>query len=303
VEVNLVFRVNKPSVFVYTLGATKFDDALKAVSEEAIRANVRQIKHHHIYEIRGSGAEYLLKTLNEKFNNFGVSFTNVTIPNVELPKDLASALQNATTYDAKMKQQIRKQEFDLKLLNDENDQLFKKLFLENERESAAEVARKERVLIELDTKQVAQEKEKQYAIIKAQQDASILKTKAQASLEAEILNAKADIELMIKRTEGEAQSKKIEVEQYAQTERVQSEAALTEAMNRAKAVALEADAEQKVFEQLRQKRDYDLQVASIKALQNLAQRGKIVISGQNGKALIDSITSSVPLLTASKKDR
>jgi regulator of protease activity HflC (stomatin/prohibitin superfamily) len=304
VEVNLVFRVNKPASFVYTLGATKFDDSLKAVAEEAIRANVRQIKHHHIYEIRGSGAEYLLKTLNEKFNNFGVSFTNVTIPNVELPKDLASALQNATTFDAKMKNQIRSQEFQLKLLNDENDQLLKKLFLENERESAAETARKERVLIELDTKQVAQEKEKQYAIIKAQQDASIMKTKAVAALESESLNAKAEVELMVKRTEGEAQSKRIEVEQSAQTERIQSEAGLTEATNRAKAIALEADAEQKVFEQLKQKREFDLQLASIKALQSLAQKGKIVISGQNGKTLIDSITGSVPLLTGmSKKDR
>ncbi len=56
----------------------------------------------------------------------------------------------------------------------------------------------------------------------------------------------------------------IEVEQYAQTERLQSEAALTEAINRAKAIELEADAESKVYEQLQQKRQFDLQYSSLK---------------------------------------
>ena len=93
-------------------------------------------------------------------------FSNATIVNVELPQDLASALQNATTFDAKMRQQIRSQEFALKVLNDENDQALKALHLENERLSAAELARKERVLIELQTKKSEAERKKQLAVIK-----------------------------------------------------------------------------------------------------------------------------------------
>ena len=65
VEATLVFRILQPHTFVYTLGATKFDDALKAVAEEAIRANVRMIKHTNIFSLRGSGADYLLQTLNK----------------------------------------------------------------------------------------------------------------------------------------------------------------------------------------------------------------------------------------------
>jgi hypothetical protein len=70
---------------------------------------------------------------NLQFEKYGVLFTNATFVNVQLPSDLATALENATTYDAKMRQQIRQQEFSLKVLNDENDQQLKALFLENER--------------------------------------------------------------------------------------------------------------------------------------------------------------------------
>jgi len=290
VELTLVFRVINAHTFVYNLGATKFDDALKAVAEEAIRANVRMIKHNHVYELRGSGTDQLLKTLNRKFEVFGLLFSNATIVNVQLPQDLATALENATAYDAKMRQQIRSQEFALKVLNDDNDQQLKTLNLENERLSAGELARKERSLIELQTKQSEYERQKQLAIIKANQEGSVLKTQAQTNLETETINTTSDMELKVKRQEGESKAKSIEVEQYAQTERLQSEAALTEALNRAKAIELEADAESKVYEQLAQKRQFDLQYSSLKALQSIAQRGKIVISGENGKALIDSIT-------------
>mmetsp|Transcript_28143 Transcript_28143/g.39730 ORF Transcript_28143/g.39730 Transcript_28143/m.39730 type:complete len:420 (-) Transcript_28143:73-1332(-) len=293
VEATLVFRILQPHTFVYTLGATKFDDALKAVAEEAIRANVRMIKHTNIFSLRGSGADYLLQTLNKMFDKFGVLFSNATIVNVELPQDLASALQNATTYDAKMRQQIRSQEFALKVLNDENDQALKALHLENERLSAAELARKERVLIELQTKKSEAERKKQLAVIKAEQDQNILKTQAQTVLETESQGALADMEFKIKRQAGQSKAMQIEVDQLAQAERLQAEAALIEAQNRAKAILLEADAEAKVFEQMQQKRQYDLQMSAVRAMQQVARQGKIVISGASGKTFVDSLTASL----------
>jgi len=297
VEVTLVFRVLKAIDFVYKLGATKFDDGLRAVAEEAIRANVRQVKHTQIYSLRGSGADEIIKTLNKKFELFGVQFTNATIANVQLPLDLASALENATTYDAKMRQQIRSQEFALKVLNDENDKLLKELHLENERANAAEFARKERVQIDLDIKKSESDRKKQLSIIKAQQEISVLRTQSIAALENETTNTKASIELMIKRQQGESKAKIIEAEQTAEATKVQSEATLIEAENRSRAITLESEAEQKVFDQLQQRRQFDIQMGSIKALQNIAKSGKLLISGSQGKSLLDSITQKTPLLT------
>lgn len=71
---------------------------------------------------------------------------------------------------------------------------------------------------------------------------------------------------------------------------------MTEAQNRAKAILLEADAEAKVFEQMQQKRQYDLQLSAVKALQHIAQSGKIVISGAAGKSFVDSLTANLSAL-------
>jgi len=301
VEITLVFRVLKAQQFVYSLGATKFDDALKAVAEEAIRAVVRAIKHNHVYELRGSGADVLLKALNAKFERFGVLFSNATIINVTLPQDLASALQNATTFDAKMRQQIRSQEFALKVLNDENDQALKTLHLENERAIASEVARKDRVKIELGTKQTEQERRKQLAIVKAQQDMSVLKIDTDTKLQTDVIGISADVELSIKRAQGDVQAQRITAEQAAATLRIESEAALVEAQNKAKAISLEADAEAKVYEQLQQKRSYDLRLAGVKAVQSLARSGKVVIGGESAKPFADILTSqTLPLLSSAE---
>jgi len=102
--------------------------------------------------------------------------------------------------------------------------------------------------------------------------------------------------LMIKRQQGESKAKIIEAEQTAEATKVRSEATLIEAENRSRAITLEAEAEQKVFEQLQQKRQFDIQMGSIKALQNIAKSGKLLISGSQGKALLDSLTRT-PLLT------
>lgn len=300
VEVTLVFRILKARDFVHSLGATKFDDMLKAVSEEAIRANVRMVKHNHIYELRGSGADELMKVLNTKFSKFGVMFTNTTIVNVVLPRDLASALEHATTFDAQMRQQIRSQEFNLKILNDDNDKLLKELHLENERSMAAEFARKERVAIDLQIKKSDFERNKKLAIVKGEQDIAVMKRNAQAQLENETVNAQANYESTLKVQQGESQAEILRAEQFSQSEKLQSEAVLIEATNRAKSITFEADAESKVFKQIQKKRKFDLQLKSLKALQNLAGRGKIVISGNSGKAFIESITQGTPLLSSAE---
>jgi len=303
VEVTLVFRILKAKEFVYTLGATKFDDALKAVAEEAIRANVRAVKHNHVYELRGSGTDTLLKNLNSRFEIFGVLFTNAQVVNVQLPPDLASALENATTYDAKMRNQIRSQEFALKLLNDDNDKQLKALNLENERLSAAEVARKDRVVIDLQTTKSNYERNKQLSVIKAQQDASVMKTNVQTAMDSELLLSQSALEVAVKQAQGQATSKRVAVEQDAETKRLQSEAVLIEAQNNAKAIAVEAEAESRVFEQLQAKRSYDLSMSQSKALSNVASKSKIIITGKDAKEVISAMTKVSKTGTSDPKQK
>ena len=64
VDLTYVFFVERPVTFVYKLGATHFNEMLKAVSEEATRGLVRSIDHTSIYELRSSAADQLLSVLN-----------------------------------------------------------------------------------------------------------------------------------------------------------------------------------------------------------------------------------------------
>jgi len=89
------------------------------------------------------------------------------------------------------------------------------------------------------------------------------------------------------------------VEQDAETKRLQSEAVLIEAQNNAKAIAVEAEAESRVFEQLQQKRAYDLSMSQSKALSNVAAKSKIIITGKDAKDVIGAMTKVSKMGSAS----
>lgn len=103
-----MFRINNPRFFVYKLGALKFNALLKAATEESIRGLVRSTPHDKVIDMRGSKAESFLKSLNEKFDEFGVTFNNATIKRVLLPPELEATLEQKTTFDSKQREEIKK---------------------------------------------------------------------------------------------------------------------------------------------------------------------------------------------------
>lgn len=70
VDLTIIFRITDPHAFVYDLGALKFDELLKAATEESIRGLVRATTHDKVYELRGSRASKFLGDLNKKFDKF-----------------------------------------------------------------------------------------------------------------------------------------------------------------------------------------------------------------------------------------
>lgn len=165
----------------------------------------------------------------------------------------------------------------------------KKLVAENERLAQDELAIKERALIQKGQQEIEAQKKKQLAIIKAEEEAVVMKSKA----ESELLNAKIqgdkEASLLILRSEGEYQAKKIQVDQDSETEKIKAKSELDSAENIAKALIIEAEAEEKAQNQLKEKRLFDLNMERLKALENIAKNGKIVISGNNGDSLISNV--------------
>lgn len=85
---------------------------------------IRQIK---VDQIRNAKSEYtskMMAELNVRFNPFGIYIEKINVMNVIIPKDLRIALQQTTTYDVFLQNQVKFQEnVRLRMMNEENMRL------------------------------------------------------------------------------------------------------------------------------------------------------------------------------------
>eukprot|EP00727_Mastigamoeba_balamuthi_P012120 m51a1_g7530 hypothetical protein (397) ;mRNA; f:38893-40652 len=296
VDLTLVFNIQQPTTFVYKIGAMHFNDMLKAVAEEATRGMVRSIDHVNVYELRSSAAEQLLAVLNRTFKEFGVLFVNATVTNVQLPPDLSECLENASKIDSQLQEQIRSQEYNLKMLHDKADLELKKIMLKNERLDADLLARKDRLVIEAEAKVLEQQKLAERAILQANQVAETQKVKARAALRDDQTKAQLEVERTLQQARLDAKAKIIQAEQEAAEELMRAEAELQCAINAAKTVQLEAEAESSAASELQSQRAHDLKMATLDSLEKLARSGRIVLSGKAGESLVRAVSQGTTAL-------
>jgi len=296
VEVTLVFNIENATTFVYKIGATHFNEMLKAVAEEALRGLVRSIDHTSVYELRSSAADQLLSVLNRTFKEFGVLFVSTSITNVVLPVDLSNNLENASKVDSRMKEVVRQQELELKKLNDSAELEMKKTNVRNEQSDAQLVAEKDRLAIEKDGKIAETVAAAERAIVKERQEAESRKVKANASLRDEQTRARTEVMKILQKAEQDGKQEKLEMEKWAAKQIVIAESELQEATSQAKILKMEADSEAAAVAELRGKREHDLQLEALKALEKLAESGKIVFAGKTGQQLLDALISGTPVV-------
>ncbi|KAH3760679.1 hypothetical protein Pelo_7509 [Pelomyxa schiedti] len=289
VDITLSFTIFNPEAFVYLLGATHFDDLLKALAEEAIRTLVRSIDHTRIYGLRSSAADILLQILNHSFKDFGVKFNSATVTKCKLPADLDEALESASKINSQMQEQIRSQEFEIKKLNDKADLELKELVLREERVEADLVAKKDRMVIEMETKLTEAQRKAERILIKNRQLAESLKVKARASLRDDQTKAQTEAEQALQKANSEVKQTQREIDQWAAEELLQAEAKLAEAEAKAAMLKMEADAEARALEDLRASRAYKMKMATLEALMDLARSGKIIMAGKTGETLVKAL--------------
>lgn len=296
-DVTLVFRVTDGRKFVYDLNVLKFDELLNAATEEAIRSLVRNITHDRIYELRGSRALGFLQDLNSTFEKFGVSFTDATITNVLLPYELAFVFERETTIGTKQLEQQKRHEYNLKLQADNAELAMQQLVAQERRLEADELARKDRANIQNEQAEITALKDKQLAIIAAEESASVAKFRAESELTNSKLQGQQSATSSLLIAKGEADAKRINADQEAEVEEIRTRAEIEASKNRSQAITLEANAEAKAATQMKDKRAHELEMERLSAMEHLAQSGHIVVSGQVGDRVLEMITSppSLPL--------
>jgi len=134
------------------------------------------------------------------------------------------------------------------------------------------------------------------AIVKEHQLAETQKVKANAALRDEQTRARMEVEKLLQKAEQDGKQAKLDMEKWAAEELVKAESELQQATSDAKILKMEADSEAAAVAELRGKREHDLQIEALKALEELAASGKIIFSGKTGQQLLDALVSGKSVL-------
>jgi len=289
INVVVVFSINEPSNFVYRLGARNFDDFLSATVDEAIRVMVRKEDHKTVYNLRSEKADTMLKLLNDKFNECGVTFTDVKITAVWLPDSLAECLENTTKMDKAMDKIKRQNEFEIMQIKQESEMTIEEIKRKSEQVLVSESGRKRRAELEFEQRSVKAEEDGRVALIdaQAQAEAQILQVTTQLNrtkTELETWRVKA-----VSEAEANASALKVKADLDEEAAIIQGSWQEEQMICDAEATKHEASAEKVASRCLVARRQHEMDLREKSILEKLAVSGNFNLTGVPGDRIVSAM--------------
>jgi len=295
-ELTLVFSIGPDSTevknFVYNLGALKFNEFLAAECEEAIRQLIRVTPLSDVYELRGSSSQHVqnvLKVLDDKFNAFGVTFSKAAITDVVLNDELRHILQGTTEFKTKIRELDKEHEHNMKLISynyeqklSEKDRLYERKLQDIDAEITVALVNRKRDIVNAESK-------REVAVTKQQELAAVSKKRAESELSVAQAKAEQENAKLLAVATSSSEAAKIKVNKETEVAIFESQQLIKVAENRATALKTEAKAEGDAAASLQVIREHNLEMAKLEVQEAIAKRAKIVISGDQGESLINSI--------------
>lgn len=298
ISVALVFSIRRARDFVYKLGAQHMDELLRAATEEAIRSLARETKIGDLYELRGAANMRILDDLNKKFEEFGVVFTMCAVTDVSMPKELSDSLQNSTLYEGKIAEEERRREYVMNQVMNRAAKARLELDLRNSLLARQMEAAKRQTEIRTEKSLIEAERMKEVAILKSEEEAYERLLKAQT----EVHTAAAGIEKLAvgkrQKAETRCEAEKLEATMKSKTMQIRSSAAVEKARNESLARKAEADAEEIVSSMVLERRRYDLEIDRLTAVEKLAGKSRLMLSGKTGEMLMSSVLGAAKMRKA-----
>jgi regulator of protease activity HflC (stomatin/prohibitin superfamily) len=289
IDVVLVFRITDAEKFVYKLGAKNFDEFLTGAVNEAIRMLVRKQTHKDVYDLRGDRAQLLLDTLNDKFSESGVTFSDVKITSVWLPQTLAKSLEGTTMMEKAMEKLRRQNEFELLQINQESEMQIKEIKRRSEQVLVSESGRKRRAELEFEQRSVKAEEDARIALIQAEGKAEVMMLEVQTQLDRTKTQLETYRVQEIAKAEGEAGATKIKAELQAEQEVIKAGWMEEKMKSEAEATKFEASAEKEASRCLVAKRKHDMDLREKAILAGFAKNGDFNLVGTAGDKLISAM--------------
>lgn len=295
-DLSLIIHIGSPSQprqvkdFVYKLGARRFNEYLSAAADEGIRQLVRDTPLDDVYELRGSGGqagpETLLRALQEKFDQFGVSFKRAAITDVHIGRKLVKILQGTTEFSAKINEAVKEHEHKMKLITYDHDQELKTKDRDYDRRIQDAQNDQQVALVDREKQVVDSEARRGVNVTNANENAAIMLKRAQADLQVVTAKAQEETERLLAEIQARTEKQRIAADQEAKVRITDAQAELAAAKDQADALQAEAQAEGNAATSLKAVREHKLKMAQFEVSENIAKNSKLVISGDVGEKMI-----------------
>lgn len=321
IDVSVVFHIDGDHgddpiyEFVYHLGPEKLEKMLVAYQEEAVRTMARMKKYSDIYDLmdtelddeedqaeeKGDEEEEVhvqmqlentKRVMNNRLNRYGVQVFSITITNVHLPAQFRDQMENATTFESLNINQQARQRYDVLVIENEEEQNRARQKLQELK--AQHMAENRRKLAEESRKTdlYKAETDKLESEIQEKQKAAVMRINADSQLKVAKLNNEKDQIVEKIRAEAMAESRVIVSEMKAKMLIQEAEAKRSVAENDARRLTVEAEAEKLAAKKLRARREFELKVAQLRTLRQLAANKKLSLSGSNNDNVVAQLLSA-----------
>merc|ERR1712241_677461 len=274
-ELTLVFSIGPDPTdvknFVYNLGALKFNEFLAAECEEAIRQLIRVTPLSDVYELRGSSSQHVqnvLKVLND---------------------ELRRILQGTTEFKTKIRELDKEHEHNMKLISydyqqklSEKDRLYERKLQDIDAEITVALVNRKRDIVNAESK-------REVAVTKQQELAAVSKKRAESELSVAQAKAEQENAKLLAVATSSSEAAKIKVNKETEVAIFESQQLIKVAENKALALKTEAKAEGDAAASLKVIREHNLEMAKLEVQEAIAKKAKMVISGDQGESLINSI--------------
>eukprot|EP00418_Pyrodinium_bahamense_P082320 CAMPEP_0179057102 /NCGR_PEP_ID=MMETSP0796-20121207/24157_1 /TAXON_ID=73915 /ORGANISM="Pyrodinium bahamense, Strain pbaha01" /LENGTH=417 /DNA_ID=CAMNT_0020753803 /DNA_START=30 /DNA_END=1283 /DNA_ORIENTATION=+ len=289
IDVVLVFNIRSPQDFVYKLGAVRFDQLLSGAVDEAIRVLVRNQSHGTVRMLRGSRSEALLTTLNKKFNDAGVTFSNCTVTRVILPAELETSLERTTELRKAMEKAKREHEYQLGEIQRKCDMDLEELNRKNEQTIVMEQGRKKRAELNHEQLSVKAAELTSTALIEAEQKFQVKKMQVTAELERTKVEVEQKRLETISRAEADAEARRVQADIAYEKALMTAQAEKERLEGEGEAIKLDAKAEAEATQHLMHKRRHELDMREKDVIMKLASKSDYNLIGTPGDTLVGAV--------------
>ena len=181
----------------------------------------------------------MLDFLNKMFESTGLEFTRIILQNVKLPEDIAKPLDQKAQYGSMNEYERTKQEYEMRVLNDNKELEVIKQMTTQQRIQLNEDLTRQLSIVERDLKIIQGDGQKSVSEIDEKTKAETKRIEAESQLKAAEIRALTQIIQAKLNAEGQAEAKLTQVKADGQCQKIQAEQDSTVAIKNAERVKIE----------------------------------------------------------------